>query len=114
MRENSSGSLGCELQVQLQVDDASRLCPCRIDLLRTERGVNVQLLTRPSDSHVQATSASILVQRTEVHTDVAGSIGPIADRKQNHVAFVALNRFEILYEDCFFACPDPRVQIGIL
>ncbi len=67
----------------------------------------------PGDGHVQAALSAIAVQGAEVHRDLAGLVGAVGHREEDHVALVALHVLEVLHEDRFFDVPEPGLDLGM-
>ena len=62
------------------------------------RRENYHLFPRPRNRNVEPAPAAELVQRPEVQRNFTQLVGAVADRKQYNVPFVALNVFEVFYE----------------
>ena len=100
-RRGVTGRLGGrgELQVPLQGRDAAGLRARQVDVLGADGREYHAAAPRAGDQHVQAPPPVVLVQRPEVHRDLPVAVAPVSDRQEDHVALVALDRFEILDEE---------------
>jgi hypothetical protein len=64
-----------------------------------EVGEDLASLPRPCDKDVEATFASVLVQRTEALREVSLLVLTVADADEDDIALVALDVLEVLHVD---------------
>src|ERR1035437_1132889 len=53
------------------------------------------------DCDVEPALASIAIEGPKVHRNSTGFVGTVTNRKENHVALIALNALKILHENRF-------------
>ena len=66
---------------------------------RRERADDLDAPARTGDGDVQPPLAALAVERAEVHRQLAGLVGAVADAEEDHVALVALDVLEVLDEE---------------
>ena len=82
---------------------AKRLRAGQIDLIRTNRGKDVQLLPGAGYRYVQPLLPTIAIESTKCHRKLTSLIRTEGDREQHDVAFVPLDVFQVFNDDGFFA-----------
>src|SRR5690606_34246839 len=87
-----------QLEKFLQGDDARLSAGLGLDVFGDEGGKDLATLARAGDQDVQATFAPFASDRTEVLGELAVGVAAIADRNEDHIALVALDIFQVLYE----------------
>ena len=85
-----------KVQEGLEIGHAPRAGAAQVDLVGAEGGEDMQFRPGARHRHVQPPLAPVLVHRAEVHGELAGLVGAEGDGKQHHVAFVALDVFQVL------------------
>lgn len=94
-RQGDRTALGI-VEESLEVMHGQCLGACRVDLVGRETREHDKFLPGTRDGDVQTTFASIAVQRTEVHRQLACGILPEGDREKNDVTLIALNVLQVL------------------
>src|SRR5690606_36944026 len=83
-----TGTAFGELQEVLEVAHADCLRSRQIHLLRVEAGEYTQFVTCACNGHVEPALATLAVERTEVHGQLACGIRTVSDGEIDEIAFV--------------------------
>ena len=84
-----------------QMDDTDVADTIDAEFFGFEGGIDDEFATCAGDSHIEPSVSAFAVEWPEVECHRPGLIGSEGDGEQHHIAFVALDIFEVL-DDCWF------------
>ena len=99
---------------RLQVFHALSARAVEVDILSPKRREDLHLIACTRNSNIQASLASIAVERTEVHRNLTKLVATIADREEDNIALIALHILQVLYKDWLVHTSCHNLQVGVL
>ncbi len=97
-----------------KVMHAGCLSPGKVDLLRPQTREDQKLLSGSGDCHIESPLTALVVQRPKVHTNDPDSVRPVADREQDHVTLVSLNRLQVFHKNGLANRGEEWLDFGVL